>query len=186
MRLFWKIMTESIWVLLFASLLSSIGGFGIEGIKEGILALLPLLILMPALNDMTGDYGIIITSRFTTLLFEKKIKPEKWWASHLLHRLFGEVVIIGLFSAVYIAVLASIIAWFKGFGITWLMLQKVLMVSVSTTVSLIILQFFVCIIGGFFVYKHRHDPDNYLIPLSTGIADLGSMFILTVLIKVLF
>lgn len=186
MRLFWKIITESVWILLFASLLSSIGGFGVEGIKQGILALLPLLILMPALNDMTGDYGIIITSRFTTMLFEGKIKPKNWWKSHLLHRLLGEVVIIGFFSAVYIAVLACIIAWFKDYSMTWELFQKVLLVSTATTLALIILQFFVCIIGGFFVYKHKHDPDNYLIPLSTGIADLGSMLILSVLVRVLF
>ena len=186
MRLFWKIITESVWILLFASLLSSIGGFGVEGIKQGIIALLPLLILMPALNDMTGDYGIIITSRFTTMLFEGKIKPKNWWKSHLLHRLLGEVVIIGMFSAIYIAVLASIIAGFKGFPMAWLLFEKVLLISTATTISLIILQFFVCVLGGFYVYKHKHDPDNYLIPLSTGIADLGSMFILTVLIRVLF
>ncbi len=186
MKLFWKIITESIYMLLVASLLSALGGFGIESVKQNILLLLPLLILMPALNDMTGDYGTIIASRFTTMLYLKQIKVKRWWKSHSLHRMLIEIFIIGTFSAVYITVLASIIAWFKEFAMNWDMFQHILIIAIATTWLLILLLFVVCIIGGFYVYKKKHDPDNYLIPLATGIADLGSMFILTVLVRVLF
>ncbi len=186
MRLVWKIITESIGILMLTSLLSSIGGFGVEGIKSSIIAILPLLILMPALNDMTGDYGIIIASRFTTMLFEKKIKPGHWWRSHLIHRLLGEIIIIAVFSAVYITVLASVIAWFKGFPMSWSLFVRVLLIAVMTTLLLVAILFFICILGGFYVYKRKHDPDNYLIPLATGIADLGSMFILAVLVRMMF
>ncbi len=186
MRLVWRIITESIGILVLASLLSSIGGFGIEGIKTSIIALLPLLILMPALNDMTGDYGIIIASRFTTMLFEKKIRPKGWWRSHYIHRLVGEILIIALFSAVYITVLASIIAWFNSFPMSWNLFVRILLIAVATTLLLVAILFVVCILGGFYVYKHKHDPDNYLIPLATGLADLGSMFILAVLVRMMF
>ncbi len=186
MRLAWRIITESIGILMLASLLSSIGGFGVEGIKQGIIAILPLLILMPALNDMTGDYGVIIASRFTTMLFEKRIKPGHWWRSHLIHRLLGEVLIIAVFSATYIAVLASIIAWFRDFPMSWDLFVRILLVSLLTTLLLVAILFFVCILGGFYVYKRKHDPDNYLIPLATGLADLGSMFILAGLVRIMF
>ncbi len=186
MRLFWKIITESVGMLLLASLLSTLGGFGIESIKQNLFILLPLLILMPALNDMTGDYGSIIASRFTTMLFLKHIKEKQWWRSHLLHRLLGEVLIIGTLSAIYIAVFASIIARFNGFAMSWDIFQRVLLIALFTTWLLVLVLFVVCVLGGFYVYKKKHDPDNYLIPLSTSLADLGSMLVLTLLVRVLF
>lgn len=173
-------------MLIIASLLSTLGGFGIESIKQNIIFLLPLLILLPALNDMTGDYGAIIASRFTTMLYLKHIKEKNWWKSHQLHRMLGEVFIIGTFSAIYITVLASVIAWFKDFPVTWDVFQKILLIALSTTWLLVFVLFVVCVLGGFYVYKKKHDPDNYLIPLATSLADLGSMLILTVLVRVLF
>jgi len=186
MRLLWRIITESIGILLLASLLSSLGGLSLQSIQQNLLFLLPLLILMPALNDMTGDYGGIVASRFTTLLYLKKIKEKEWWKSHYLHRILGEVLIIGTFSAMYITMLASSIAWFKGFAMDWELFQRILMIAVLTTWLLILLLFFVCVLGGFYVYKRKHNPDNYLIPIATGLADLGSMLVLTVLVRALF
>jgi cation transporter-like permease len=185
MRLFWKIIKESIGILLLASLLSIIGGFGIEHIRESLFFLLPLLILLPALNDMTGDYGSVVASRFTTMLYLGQIK-ERDWRSHLLHRMLGEVLIIGTFSAVYISVLASAIAAFKGFPMEWGVFERILLIALSTTWLLVLVLFVVCVLGGFYVYKKKHDPDNYLIPIATGLADLGSMLVLTVLVRALF
>ncbi len=186
MRLYWKIITESIGILLLASLLSALGGLSIQSISQNLFLLLPLLILMPALNDMTGDYGGIVVSRFTTLLYTGKIKEKNWWKSHLLHRMLGEVLIIGTFSAVYITVLASVIAWFKGFAMQWDVFQRILLIALTTTWLLVLVLFVVCVLGGFYVYKKKHNPDNYLIPIATALADLGSMAVLTVLVQVLF
>ncbi len=173
-------------MLIIASLLSTLGGFGLESIKQNLFFLLPLLILMPALNDMTGDYGSIIASRFTTMLYLKHIKEKQWWRSHLLHRLLGEVLIIGTLSAVYITVLASVIAHFNGFDMHWDIFQRILLIALFTTWLLVLILFVVCVVGGFYVYKKKHDPDNYLIPLATSLADLGSMLVLTILVKALF
>lgn len=186
MRLYWKIVTESIGILLLASMLSTLGGFGLQSISQNLFFLLPLIILIPALNDMTGDYGGIIASRFTTMLYLGRIKEKNWWKSHELRRLFSEVFIIGTFSAVYITVLASVLAWFKDYAMTWTAFQRILLIALLTTWLLILVLFVMCVLGGFYVYKHKHDPDNYLIPLATSIADLGSMAVLTVLVRALF
>jgi cation transporter-like permease len=173
-------------MLVLGSLISTIGGFGIESIKQQIFYLLPLLILMPALNDMTGDYGTIVAARFTTLLYTGKIKARWWWRSRELRRMFGEIAIISTLSAIYVAVLASIIARFRDFPMSWDLFQQILFLALITTWLLVAVLFTVCIFGGFFVYKKKHDPDNYLIPLATSLADLGSMLILTVLVRTLF
>ena len=67
MKFFWKIMKESIKILILASLISSLGGIGLESVNVKLIALLPLLILLPAMNDMIGDFGAIISSRISTM-----------------------------------------------------------------------------------------------------------------------
>jgi cation transporter-like permease len=186
MGLFGRIIRESVFILFAASLLSSLGGFGIEHIRGHFLALLPLLILLPALNGMTGSYGSIVAARFTTLLYEKRVHERNWWKSHELRRLFGEVMIIGTFSAAYVSVLASTIAQFQGYLMSWDAFQRILLIALLTTWLLILVLFVICVLGGFYVYKRKHDPDNYLIPIATGLADLGTMTVLTVLVRALF
>ncbi len=45
-----------------ASSISLIGGFGLEVVQERILPLIPLIIAMPALNTMVGDYAAIVAA----------------------------------------------------------------------------------------------------------------------------
>src|SRR3989338_5827245 len=59
------IIKESIKILLLASIISSVGGLALEHIKTVFISIMPLIILMPTLNDMIGDYGTIISSRFS-------------------------------------------------------------------------------------------------------------------------
>src|SRR3989344_4456058 len=68
------IIRESIKILIFASVLSSLGGLALEHIKAIFVSVLPLIILLPTLNDMVGDFGTIIASRFSTMLHENWIK----------------------------------------------------------------------------------------------------------------
>ncbi|MGB9675390.1 MAG: hypothetical protein ACPLYW_02200, partial [Candidatus Nanoarchaeia archaeon] len=60
-----KILRESLVILIVASILSTIGGIGLEALKTKFIFLIPLLILIPALNDAIGDFGVIISSKFT-------------------------------------------------------------------------------------------------------------------------
>ena len=64
------IIKESLKVLLLASILSAFGGFALESVKHAFIAILPLVVLLPALNGMIGGYGTIFSSRFSTLLLE--------------------------------------------------------------------------------------------------------------------
>jgi cation transporter-like permease len=69
---------ESLLVLVVTSLLSTIGGIGFEALKEKFYLLPIILIALPALNDMIGDLGIILSSKFTTTIYlQKKKKKQK-------------------------------------------------------------------------------------------------------------
>ncbi len=185
-RHIWKILRESIGILIIASAISSLGGIGLEALRTKIALLVPIIILLPALNDMIGDFGAIIASRFTTMLYEKEIKEKKWWTEPELHHLFFVVLGIAVLAAIYVAILAYFIAMLKGFPFDMIMAQKVMLVSIITTMLLVFILFLVSTIGGFYVYRKKHDPDNYLIPLATALADFGSMITLSAMVMFMF
>jgi mgtE-like transporter len=181
-----KIFRESVRILLVTSLISSIGGIGIESVKYKIIALLPFLILLPALNDLVGDFGSIVASKFTTLLYLKKVSRKDWMHAKPLHDLFTTVMCVAAVSAVYICGLAYAIAFIRGFPFNLLLLLEMLSISLLATVLLVFILFIVSIIGGLYVHKRGHDPDNYLIPIATSIADFGSMLMIAWVLRLLF
>jgi len=180
-----KIVTESIKVVILASVLSTIGGIGVESLKVKIALFVPMIVMLPALNDMIGDFGTIISSKFTTLLYLGKIE-SKWWNSKELGELFKIIAYISIISAVYLGVASTIIAYFKGFAFDWIISLKVLTVALMATAFLVMIIFGVAIAGGLMVYKRGTDPDNFLAPITTSIADLGSMILFSLMIRFLF
>lgn len=180
-----KITKESLKILILASLLSSIGGFGLEMIREKLLAIIPLLILMPALNDLIGDFGAVISSKFTTMLYMGRLR-KKWWKSKKVKQLFTIIVAISLISSVYIGILASVIASFSGYPITLIFATEVVAIAMLSTTLLVIVIFLVSVVGGLYIYKKDMDPDNFLIPITTSIGDLGSMLIFSLVILYFF
>jgi len=181
-----KIVRESVGILVVASIISTFGGIGIEALSSKLVWLLPVIILLPSLNDMIGDFGSIIASRFTMMLFKKEVSEKNLWKRNHVHHLFFVSVGIAICTAVYVSVLAYFIASVMGFPFDKLVFQKVIFIAMITTVFLILLLFFMSIIGGLYVYRRKHDPDNYLIPLTTAIADFGSMILLALLVAWLF
>jgi len=185
MRVIKKIVKESLMILVAASILSTIGGIGLEAIKQKVAFFIPLLILIPALNDMIGDFGTIISSRFTTLLFEGKIRG-KWWKSKELAKEFGTISTISLFIAFYLGMLSIFFSILQGFKVNTIEILKVVAVSYILTASLVLAIFFVSIVSGLFVYKRKKDPNNILIPLTTALADIGSLILFSILVWLLF
>ncbi|HSU72962.1 MAG TPA: magnesium transporter [Candidatus Binatia bacterium] len=181
-----KIFRESVKILILTSIISSIGGIGIESVKFKIISVLPFLILLPALNDMVGDFGSIIASRFTTMLYLKHFKRTNWWKSPKMHDLFITVLSVAALSAVYVTGLAYAIAFIKGFPFNILLFLELLCISLLASVFLVLILFAVSVIGGLYAHKHGHDPDNYLIPLATAVADLGSMLVLAGILRLFF
>lgn len=180
-----NIVKESLIVLLLASVISSIGGFNLESIRSSLFSILPLLILFPALANMVGSFGTIVSSKFTEMLYQGKI-AERWWRSKRLYKLFGLIMGIALFSSILVGILSTLIASVSGFAFSTSILFKVLIISVLSTISLVVLIFIVSIISGIIVYNRREDPNNFLIPITTSIADLGSLIIFSYFVILLF
>ena len=185
MKLERRILKESLGILIIASLLSSLGGIGVELVKEKILLILPLLILLPALNGMVGEFGIIFSSRYTTLLSQKKLGKTKFM-NKALRKHYLLILGISILCAFYISTLSFVVSLISGFKIDPIIYLKVLSVAIASTVILVSLVSIMTVIAGNYSIKKKEDPDNILVPLTTSIADLGSMIIFSILILLFF
>jgi len=179
------IIKESIKVLVFASIISSFGGLAIEQIKTVFVSIIPLIVLLPTLNDMIGDYGSIVSSKFSTMLHENQARGNLW-ANKKLRVLFAQVIFISTFTALLSAAIALIISNFSGYAVIPSIALKVFLIALIDVVVLVTLLFFTSVIAGRYFFKKQEDPNNFLIPISTSIADFGNMLVLAVLVVVFF
>lgn len=185
MDIIWKIFKESSKVLILASFISTFGGIGLEAMKHKIILFVPFIILLPALNDMIGDFGTIVSSRFTTLLYLGKVGWH-WRESEDVKTLIREVSIVAMISSVYIGIMAGLISYIKGYAISIIMLAKILLFSIMATAMLVSIIVIVAVIGGIVIYRKNSDPNNILIPLTTSFADLGSLLLFTIMLHIFF
>jgi cation transporter-like permease len=93
---------------------------------------------------------------------------------------------VSLIGAFYVSTLSSLIAYLKGFPFSPLPYLKILLITTLTTFFLVSLIAVIVIVAGNYFIKKKEDPDNTLIPITTSIADLGSMLIFSLLIYLLF
>jgi len=175
------IIKESIKVLIIASIISSIGGLSLESIKDKIMIFTPVIIMIPALNGMIGDLAIVIVSKFTTLLYLKKIR-RPLLKSHFTRHIVKEIIPISIFSALYITILSYLFAVFKGFESNITNFIYTFFIATFTTFFLIIIILIVAILGSLYVYHKKENPDDLLIPITTSIADAGSMILISYLV----
>ena len=178
------IIRESFRIVILASILSSLGGIGLELINEKLVAILPLLIIFPALNNMIGNFGTIISANFTTLLFTKQLRAK--WKSKKLRELLHNLFVISFFSSIFLTILASAVAYYRGFPLTIDIFLKILLIVLICTAILVTLISLISISAGFYYYHIKEDPDNVLIALSTSIADFGALVIFSLLIYLMF
>ncbi|MBI4015954.1 MAG: magnesium transporter [Candidatus Aenigmarchaeota archaeon] len=175
------IIKESFKMLVLAALFSTIGGIGLQGIKQNLFQILPLLILLPALNDMIGDFGTIVSSKFTTALYLGKIKGNPLTSPYV-KELFLTVLVIAILSAIYISSLSYGFAILKGFEFSASLFLKIASITLFSTLLLVLLIFGISVFLGMKIYRAQEDPNNFLIPITTSVADLGSMLIFSLLV----
>lgn len=185
MNIYKKIITESMKVLIFASILSSFGGLSIKLVEEKLIMFVPLFIILPALNNMIGDFGIIIVSKFTTHLYEQKIKRSSW-RFHFVKHLFKDIFLAAIIATSYMVLMSIVLSKFRGFTADSDFVIKLFLTSLIVVIILVLIIFFISIGFGFYVYKKNEDPDDLVIPITTSIADLGSMAALSILVYLFF
>ncbi|HLD77648.1 MAG TPA: magnesium transporter [archaeon] len=179
------ILRESLGVVLLAAIISSIGGVALQGIGSKLVGLAPLLVLLPALNNMVGSFGTVLSSKFSNRLQEGLIQRE-WWRDRDTHQLFASVLAIALVAVVYVTGLAFAVAAVQGSAFSVREFVLAFEAALVAAVALVCVISLVAFLGGELLYRRGEDPDNFLIPLTTAIGDLGSMVLFSSLVALLF
>ena len=177
----WTIIRESIRILVMASLISSLGGLALESIKPLIVALVPIIILLPVLNDMIGDYGAIISSKFSTMLHEGKVSSRNILSAELA-KLLSQIMVIASVTSLAGALVALAIS---GYNDVWLSL-KIIAIAMTDVLMLVGIISAVAVAAGIYFFRKGEDPSNFLIPITTSLADFGNMFLLAVIVLLFF
>ena len=179
------IFKSSVKVLIFASVLSSLGGIGLQDVRGSFVTVLPLIIVLPALTDMIGDFGTLAATKFTTAVYLGKVQG-RWWKSRYTYRLFTKLFLIALFAALYVSAASYALAMTQGFHPdNGRMLLKIAEITLLTTVSLFVLIFGVSAASCKWLIKRGYEPDNVLIPITTGVADFGALLLFSYLVATL-
>lgn len=181
------ILKEGLKIIILASIISSIGGLALEQIKALFLTMLPLVILLPALNDMVGDYGSIIASRFSTMLHKGEVEKQ-WWKEPQVKALFWQILIIAGITAVLCATIALALSKYTRAPllVTPLFALKIMLITLFDVLILVCVLFIVTVLAGIYIFKKNEDPNNFLIPITTSIADFGNMVVLAGLVLLFF
>ncbi|HLD80518.1 MAG TPA: magnesium transporter [archaeon] len=183
----WTIIRQSFFFLVIASAISSIGGFGLEGIKANLFAIVPLIVIVPALADFVGDFATVITAHFSTMFYTgKKLNLRNWRHDPEVMDLLVNVFKVSMICAVYIGALASLVVYKEKIAENAATALKVMLVSVTVSLVLISAVIGMAGIGSYYVHSLGWDPDNTIIPLTTAVADLSSLLLLAAMVKALF
>jgi cation transporter-like permease len=158
------------------SSISILGGLGLEAIGPKIITLIPLIIALPALNDMVGDYGTIIAAHFGE-------PGQRRRTQHQLVRAVFRVVRLNILA---ILVLSLVTAAWRGYAASpGFIIRFAVFIALAATI----------IIGALFglnafldrALKRQHlNPDNFLIPVSTALGDVLMLGLVTLAVFLIF
>jgi len=185
-KYFYRVFSDSIKILIITSLISSFGGANLQSVNDRIIVIMPLLIMLPAMNSMAGNFGSIISSKFTTMLFLGVVNQKNWYKSKRIKNLFLKMSIIAVILAFYVSIASCTVSMFRGYDLGVIEFFKILSLALCSVIILLCVIFFVAIFLGFLVFKKGHNPDNFLIPITTAIGDFGNMLLISVLTIILF
>lgn len=180
-----QIIAENLIPVVFSSTITIIGGIGLAVIDKKLYFLLPVLITMPALADMVGDFSTIIASKSVALIEQKKL-PRHWEHSKVILGLAFNMLWIALLYSLIIGLVSLLIAAWQGFPIEGLFVAKFVFILGLINILMVLFLIIFSIRIGILVAYHGHDPDNFLIPITTSMADVGVLLLFSVMVYLFF
>lgn len=181
MKYFKKILKESIIIVLLSSILGMFSG-SILSTNQDILYTFPIILLiLPALNSLTGDMATVLVSRLTTHLYIGTISPKVSKSKRLFDDFLGLLLTL-LLSLTFLIIM--------GYGIGFItriqIINPFLIISIITVSVLILFgfMFILLFISSIILFKRGKDPNNFLIPFITSLADFLTPLLLIVFIQI--
>lgn len=162
-REFVKTIREFIITLAVVSVIVNITGVALGRISDRIGSRPEVYAIYPALIDTVGDVGSIIGSTATTKLNLGTLTASmRSLGNHVHEVLYGWVGSIIMFTAY-----AGISAITYGPILFWSLARAVLLMNVMVIPVIVLISFLV----GIITFRRGLDPDNFIIPFETSLAD---------------
>lgn len=179
MKYFIKIFKESIIIVFISSLIGLISGSVLTSNEQIIYTIPILLLILPALNSLIGDISTILVSRLTTHLYIGTIEPKIKSSKRIREDLLGLLLTL-LLSLGVLLILGYSIGKLTGIKIV----NPFLIIGIiSITVLIIFFMLFAFLfISAIFLFKRGLDPNNFLIPFITSLADFLTPLFLIIFI----
>ena len=180
-KTFRKTLREGAPMVLLSSFIGTFGGVGLASIREEIEKKPSILILYPALIDTLGDIGSILGARLTTKLALGRI--SSFWDT--LKEGLSDLVSVEI-AAIFIHIMFGLTAFLLGrvtgfFPNLWSLINISIMSNLISFIFISLLAFVVATQ----TFKYSLDPDNFVIPLVTSIADFVDTLALILTLMIL-
>jgi mgtE-like transporter len=180
-REFRQIIKESLPTILLVALLVNITGTFLKSISNIISGNRTLYTVYPAMIDMMGDAGLIVSSAATVKLTLGVLSPTLGAIKNHAKSILSAWVSTFMFFAVIAVLALAINGPFTGAVLGNLLL--ILLVSNVIAFAAIVLVLFAISI---LTFKYGLDPDNFVIPLVSAVADALTTIALFVALLLLF
>lgn len=181
MDYFKKIFKESIIVVIISSLMGLISG-SVLSLNEDVLYAIPILLLiLPALNSLIGDISTVLVSRLTTHLYIGTLSPNIRLSKRLREDFLGLFITL-LISLVFLVLLGYIIGIISRVNIIDPFI--IILIICLTVIIIFFSMFTLSFISSIYLFKRGMDPNNFLIPFVTSLADFLTPFTLILFITI--
>jgi len=177
---FVKTIKESLLTLVMATFIISVTGYILGKLGEVVGGRREIYVIYPALIDTMGDVGSIVGSTATTKLALGTIKPSftsiKRHSTEIAGAWMASLTMFTLFSV--ISFLTQ-----QGFPSSELLRFTVLLyfTNFPAVLSMVIIAYVVAM----FTYRRGWDPDNFVIPIESSLADVITTLSLLLAIHVI-
>ncbi len=140
-----------------------------------------ILLVLPSLNSLIGDISTVLISRLTSHLYLGTLSPKIKVSDRLKQDFYGLLMTI-LLSLVALISLGYLLGSATGIQIV----NPLLIISIIIITILILfgLMFVLLFISSIFIFKKGKDPNNFLIPMVTSLADFLTPLFILVLIQI--
>jgi len=179
MKYFIKILKESIIVVIISSFFGLFSGSFLSANKEILYAIPIILLVLPSLNSLIGDISTVLVSRLTSGLYIGTIPPKIQKSDRLKENFIGLFITI-LLSLIVLVIMGYSIALIIGVKIFNPFLIAIILIM--TILLLFFIMFVSLFISSIIIFKKGKDPNNFLIPFITSLADFLTPFFLIMFI----
>lgn len=159
-----------------ASAISLIGGIGLEAVKEKLLPLVPLIIALPALNTMVGDYAAIIAAHASD-------PAERPFTKRVLAHAIAKAIWVNIIG---VLILSIVIAWQRDYLFTGIFLAKFIAFVVFAMLAVVAGMFGLTAALDKFLENEKLNPDDILIPIVTSVTDVMMLGLIALAAVLLF